>query len=132
MNGIFAGSPPVAQGSGLTDVLVELHKLTGVKPGEWLIPENESADDRAQRLEFLADVMLGVAEGDMEKGRHVARLHCQVLAPKRRQPLANDKVFGPDAEAAQPIVKRMVAGQLPSPDASSVPDARVLAGVGAS
>ncbi|EPH46860.1 hypothetical protein STRAU_0026 [Streptomyces aurantiacus JA 4570] len=64
---------------------MELQRLTGVRLGVWLGAPGESGDARAERLEFLADVMLGIDEGERHragekaKAARVAELHRVVL-----------------------------------------------------
>ncbi|MEU5108209.1 hypothetical protein AB0H07_39130 [Streptomyces sp. NPDC021354] len=64
-----------------TAALRELQLLTGVKAETWVGAPDEPADERAERLEFLADVMLGIEDGDTTKAgerataARVAELH---------------------------------------------------------
>ncbi|MEU4496958.1 hypothetical protein AB0F96_26820 [Streptomyces sp. NPDC023998] len=87
MNTIFAGLRPASQPAELAQVeaLLELQLLTGVKADVWVGRSNESADERGERLELLADVMLGIDEGESTKAgekakaARVAELHRVVL-----------------------------------------------------
>lgn len=96
MNTIFAGNRSTSQHTGLVQVetLAQLSALTGVRAVEWLESPVESAADRAVRLEFLADVLLGLDEGDKVTARRVAALYREVL----EEPAVietPDPVFGP-------------------------------------
>ncbi|MEV6654883.1 hypothetical protein [Streptomyces sp. NPDC051219] len=87
MNTMIAGHRPASQSTELARVeaLFELQLLTGVKTELWVGAPDESADERAERLEFLADVMLGIDEGEATKAgekakaARVAELHRVVL-----------------------------------------------------
>ena len=65
--------------------LLELQLLTGVKTSTWVGVPGESAYEQAERLEFLADVMLGIDEGEVTtpgekaKAARVAELYRVVL-----------------------------------------------------
>ncbi|MBT2439813.1 hypothetical protein J7E93_06690 [Streptomyces sp. ISL-36] len=87
MNTMIAGHRPASQSTELARVeaLFELQLLTGVKTALWVGAPDESANERAERLEFLADVMLGIDEGEATKvgekakAARVAELHRVVL-----------------------------------------------------
>lgn len=87
MKTMIAGHRPASQPTELVGsaALFELQVLTGVKPDMWLGAPGESVDERAERLEFLADVMLGIDEGEVTKAgekakaARVAELHGVVL-----------------------------------------------------
>lgn len=84
---MIAGHRPASQPTELAQVeaLLELQLLTGVQTELWVGAPDESADERAGRLEFLADVMLGIDEGnttkagEKAKAARVAELHRVVL-----------------------------------------------------
>lgn len=87
MNTMIAGQRPASQTTELARVeaLFELQLLTSVKTELWVGAPGEPADERADRLEFLADVMLGIDEGEATKvgekakAARVAELHRVVL-----------------------------------------------------
>ncbi|MGP4001526.1 hypothetical protein [Streptomyces sp. 8N706] len=87
MSTMIAGHRPASQPTELAQVeaLFELQLLTGVKADLWVGAPGETADERAERLEFLADVMLGIDEGEATKAgekaeaARVAQLHRVVL-----------------------------------------------------
>ncbi|MCM2424267.1 hypothetical protein [Streptomyces sp. RKAG293] len=98
MNTIFAGTRTASQHTGLVQVetLAQLSALTGVRAVEWLESPVESAADRAERLEFLADVLLGLDEGDEVAARRVAALYREVLEEPAVAVVEKvDPVFGP-------------------------------------
>jgi hypothetical protein len=84
---MIAGHRPTSQSTELARVeaLFELQLLTGVKTDLWVGAPDESADEQAERLEFLADVILGIDEGstaragEKAKAARVAELHRVVL-----------------------------------------------------
>jgi hypothetical protein len=84
---MIAGHRPASQPSELprVEALLELQLLTGVKTDTWVGAPDETVDERAERLEFLADVMLGLDEGEATKAgekakaARVAKLHRVVL-----------------------------------------------------
>ncbi|WP_351233844.1 hypothetical protein [Streptomyces sp. NPDC002133] len=83
MNTMIAGHRPAPQSTELARVeaLFELQLLTGVTTGLWVGTPDEPVDLRAERLEFLADVILGIDEGGATnpeakaKAARVAVLH---------------------------------------------------------
>ncbi|MDH2393391.1 hypothetical protein QCN29_32430 [Streptomyces sp. HNM0663] len=87
MSTMIAGQRPASQSGELArgEALFELELLTGVKTELWLGAPDESVNLRAERLEFLADVMLGIDEGEVTKAgekakaARVAELHRVVL-----------------------------------------------------
>ncbi|NUK50392.1 hypothetical protein HRW14_08825 [Streptomyces lunaelactis] len=81
MTTILAGHRPASQPTELARVeaLFELQLLTGVKTDLWVGEPDESMDEQTERLEFLADVILGIDENDKPAAARVAELHRQVL-----------------------------------------------------
>ncbi|MCZ4102667.1 hypothetical protein QMK19_36365 [Streptomyces sp. H10-C2] len=99
MNTIFAGIPARSQRTGLVQVetLARLSSLTGVRAVEWLECPVETVAQRQARLEFLADVLLGLDEGD-EEGKAAARLVAALYREVLEEPAVietADPVFGP-------------------------------------
>ncbi|MEV8536180.1 hypothetical protein [Streptomyces sp. NPDC051211] len=95
MNTIFAASSRTTHSQGLeqVEVLHQLQLLTGVRPVDWLAPLNESAEQQSERLEFQADVILGIAEHDPKTAAHVAELIRRLTGePEAKK---TDRVFGP-------------------------------------
>ncbi|WP_433894839.1 hypothetical protein [Streptomyces sp. CA-111067] len=100
MNTIFAveqiaPQSTVSQSAGLVQVetLSTLEVLTGVPAVEWLEYPTESPEQRAARLERIADALL---ELDDSTARRVAALHREVLAePAYVETEHYDRVFGP-------------------------------------
>ncbi|MFG2298472.1 hypothetical protein [Streptomyces sp. NPDC048603] len=102
MNTIFAASSRTTRPQGLEEVeiLRQLQLMTGVRPVDWLAPLNESADQQAARLEFQADVILGIAERDPKTATRVAGLIRRLTGePEAKQ---TDRVFGPVPADPQP------------------------------
>lgn len=93
MNSTFAAPSTASQATGLMQIetLATLEMLTGIPAVEWLECPAESPEQRAARLERIADVMLDL---DDTTARRVAGLHRAVLAeaPVLR---VDDRVFGP-------------------------------------
>ncbi|MFI9588277.1 hypothetical protein ACIHCQ_42335 [Streptomyces sp. NPDC052236] len=102
MNTIFAASRRAAQSTGLVQVetLAQLSTLTGVPAVEWLECSAESPQERADRLERLADVLLSM---DPDKARRAAALHRVVLEEPAVIEI-EDPVFGP-VRVAEPRVR---------------------------
>ncbi|MFJ4879958.1 hypothetical protein ACIP93_32790 [Streptomyces sp. NPDC088745] len=95
MNTIIAARSRTTRPQGLEqiEVLHQLQLLTGVRPVDWLAPLDESAEQQAERLEFQADVILGIAEHDPKTAAHVAELLRRLTGePESKQ---TDRVFGP-------------------------------------
>lgn len=102
MNTIFAASSRMIRPQELeqVEVLHQLQLLTGVRPVDWLAPLNESAEQQAERLEFQADVILGIAEHDPKTAAHVAELIRRLTGePEAKQ---TDHVFGPVPADSRP------------------------------
>ncbi|MEV7442961.1 hypothetical protein AB0O22_17710 [Streptomyces sp. NPDC091204] len=102
MNTIFAASSRTTHPQGLeqAEVLHQLQLLTGVRPVDWLAPLNESAEQQAKRLEFQADMILGIAEHDPQTAARVAELLRRLTAePAAKQ---TDRVFGPVPADSRP------------------------------
>lgn len=94
MNTIFAASSRTAGpvGPEQVEILRQLHLITGVQPVDWLGPLNESAEQQAERLEFQADVILGIAEHSPKAAARVAELLRRLTGePAAKQ---TDRVFG--------------------------------------
>ncbi|TDU67895.1 hypothetical protein [Streptomyces sp. KS 21] len=111
MNTIFAASSRTThpEGSEQVEILAQLQALTGVRPVDWLAPLNESAEQQAERLEFQADVILGIAEHDPKAAARVAEL-CRRLTGEP-EAMQTDRVFGP--VPADPRANR--PGSIPFP-----------------
>ncbi|MEV7581631.1 hypothetical protein [Streptomyces erythrochromogenes] len=94
MNTILAASSRTTHPQGLEQVelLRHLQLMTGVRPVDWLAPLDESAEQQAERLEFQADVILGIAEHDPQTAARVAELLRRLAGePAAKQ---TDRVFG--------------------------------------
>ncbi|WP_411107338.1 hypothetical protein [Streptomyces sp. cmx-4-9] len=94
MNTIFAASSRTTHPQGLeqVEILRQLQLTTGVRPVDWLAPLDESAEQQAERLEFQADVILGIAEHDPTTAARVAELIRRLTGePEAKQ---TDRVFG--------------------------------------
>lgn len=81
MNSIFSSSSETSESGGLAQ-LEQLHaltELTGVPATEWLGIPGEGDQVTADRLEFLADVLLGLDEHDEAAARRAASLYRLVL-----------------------------------------------------
>ncbi|MFG2667631.1 hypothetical protein ACGFY6_25730 [Streptomyces sp. NPDC048387] len=102
MNTILAAPsrPTHPQGLEQVEILYQLQLLTGVRSVDWLAPLNESAEQQAERLEFQADVILGIAEHDPQTAARVAEL----LRRLAGEPAAKrtDRVFGPVPAESRP------------------------------
>lgn len=102
MNTIFAASSRTTHPQGLeqVEVLRQLQLLTGLRPVDWLAPLNESAEQQAERLEFQADVILGIAEHDPQTAAHAAELLRRLAGePEAKK---TDRVFGPVPADSRP------------------------------
>ncbi|MFD9078234.1 hypothetical protein [Streptomyces erythrochromogenes] len=102
MNTIFAASSRTTQPQGLeqVEILRQLQLMTGVRPVDWLAPLSESAEQQAERLEFHADVILGIAEHDPKTAARVAELIRRLTGePAAKQ---TDRVFGPVPADSRP------------------------------
>nr|MDT0519887.1 hypothetical protein [Streptomyces sp. DSM 41633] len=102
MNTIFAASSRTTHPQGLeqVEILRQLQLLTGVLPVNWLAPLNESAEQQAARLEFQADVILGIAEHAPKTAARVAELIRRLTGePEAKQ---TDRVFGPVPADSRP------------------------------
>ncbi|MBT2406862.1 MULTISPECIES: hypothetical protein [unclassified Streptomyces] len=102
MNTIFAASSRTTHPQGLeqVEILRQLQLLTGVRPVDWLAPLDESAEQQAERLEFQADVILGIAEHDPKTAARVAELIRRLTGePEVKQ---TDRVFGPVPADSRP------------------------------
>ncbi|WP_331719682.1 hypothetical protein [Streptomyces virginiae] len=102
MNTIFAASSRTTHPQGLeqVEILYQLQLMTGVPAVDWLAPLNESAEQQAKRLEFQADVILGIAEHDPKAAARVAELIRRLAGePEAKQP---DRVFGPVPADSRP------------------------------
>ncbi|MFD9517953.1 hypothetical protein [Streptomyces sp. NPDC059979] len=95
MNTIFAAGSRMSPPAGLEqgELLHQLHLMTGVRSEDWLALPNESPEQRAERLEFQADVILGIAEHDPDAARRVAEL-CRRLTGEPEASFENDRDFG--------------------------------------
>ncbi|THA53202.1 hypothetical protein [Streptomyces sp. A1136] len=102
MNTIFAARSRTTHPQGLeqVEVLRQLQLLTGVRPVDWLAPLNEPAEQQAKRLEFQADVILGIAEHAPKTAAHVAELIRRLAGePEAKE---TDRVFGPVPADSRP------------------------------
>ncbi|MFI7359792.1 hypothetical protein ACIBTP_38400 [Streptomyces avidinii] len=100
MNTIFAASSRTTHPQGLVEILRQLQLMTGVLPADWLAPLNESAEQQAERLEFQADVILGIAEHDPKTAAHVAELIRRLMGePEAKQ---TDRVVSPVPADSRP------------------------------
>lgn len=84
-----------SQATGLVQIetLSVLERLTGVPAVEWLECPAESTEQRAARLERIADAMLELPD---DMARTVAALHREVLAEPAYVEIERlDRVFGP-------------------------------------
>ncbi|MFB9461000.1 hypothetical protein [Streptomyces antimycoticus] len=96
--------------------LLELQLLTGVKTDMWTGTPDESLDERADRLEFLADVMLGINENenDTPLAAQVASLHRVVLGESVDRLGAGGEAYATPVDEGQLTVKsvpRVIVGQ---------------------
>lgn len=85
MDTIFAGSRTGTQ-NAMAEALDELQTLTGVTASEWACAADPTAKRRADRLEFLADVMLGIDDDDKAAAARVAELYRQALGEPVHSP----------------------------------------------
>ncbi|MFZ3475860.1 hypothetical protein ACODT3_41495 [Streptomyces sp. 4.24] len=102
MNTIFAASSRTTHPQGLEqeEILHQLHLMTGVRRADWLGPLDESAEQQAERLEFQADVILGIAEHAPKAAAQVAELIRRLTGePDAKQ---TDRVFGPVPADSRP------------------------------
>ncbi|MEV6133135.1 hypothetical protein AB0M05_41155 [Streptomyces violaceusniger] len=118
MNTMIAGLRPASQHTQLDRVgaLFELQLLTGVKTDVWTGTPDESLDERADRLEFLADVMLGINENenDTPLAARVASLHRVVLGESVDRRGAGAEAYGAPAAEGQLTVSpaaRLIVGK---------------------
>ncbi|MFJ6784501.1 hypothetical protein [Streptomyces yangpuensis] len=103
MNTIFAASSRTTHPQGLeqVEILRHLQLLTGVRPVDWLAPLDESAEQQAERLEFQADVILGIAEHDPQTAARVAAL-LRRLTGEPEGVVRTDRVFAPVPADSRP------------------------------
>ncbi|MFE5718582.1 hypothetical protein [Streptomyces erythrochromogenes] len=102
MNTIFAASSRTTHPQGLeqVEILYQLQLLTGVPAVDWLAPLNESAEQQAKRLEFQADVILGIAEHAPHTAVHVAELLRRLAGEPAAQ--QTHRAFGPVLADSRP------------------------------
>jgi hypothetical protein len=136
VNTIFAAprtapQPTASQASGLAQIetLSVLERLTGVPAVEWLECPAETTEQRAARLERIADVML---ELPADTARTVAALHREILAEPAYVEIERvDRVFGPVVTRVPVEEPASYAGQTrcPATAATGTAAATALAGV---
>ncbi|MCY0946309.1 hypothetical protein [Streptomyces antarcticus] len=103
MNPIFAANSRTTHPQGLeqVEILHQLRALTGVRAVDWLGPLDESAEQQAERLEFQADVILGIAEHAPKAAARVAEL-IRRLTGEPDAAMRTDRVFGPVRADSRP------------------------------